>query len=228
MIRRPFNFKQWIDEHRHLLKLLMRNRCIAMKLITTSMIVGLFSIAILGQKGPAFSIGTTKFICPAGFVMLPEVDRKTRLFQSKDKENSLYLFVSVPTGEFVDSTVKKAIENQYAANPGNAFQWKPVKNPMTMDVKTKHENRVTASFGLWDKHLVELKAFIFSVKGKIIVIGYASDWGEEPWLNKRLFDKGEGLGDTAVGCNAVVTLLNSITREFKEKKQYCSLSAFTN
>src|SRR5437762_257022 len=28
MIRRPFNFKQWIDEHRHLLKPPVGNQCV--------------------------------------------------------------------------------------------------------------------------------------------------------------------------------------------------------
>jgi len=187
----------------------------------------LLFISLFGNEGAAqrsaCKIGTTTFACPDGFVKLPDVDSETRLFRLK-REDLLYLFVAVPSGDFVDSGLKEALEKYYSGASSRAFQWNTVKNPLYMAIDTKYENKVSASFGFWDKHLLEFKFFIFSVNGKDILIGYVSDWGEAPWLNKRLFEKGEGLGDSAVGCNAVATLLNSITKEFKSKKQHCTIS----
>lgn len=197
-----------------------------LKFLITALVLGLFLQPAFGQK--TCRIGTTTFSCPEGFVKLPNVNPETRLFRSKAKDEPLYLFVAIPSGDFVDLALKKALEKYYVGGSNKSFQWRTIKNPLTMDVDTKYESNVAASFGFWDKHLLELKYFTFSVNGKNILIGYVADWGEEPWLNKRLFEKGEGIGDTAVGCNAVVTLLNSITKEFKERQQYCSLSTIKN
>ncbi len=54
-----------------------------------------------------------------------------------------------------------------------------------------------------------------------------SNWGEDAATNRRLFTAGTGVGDSAIGCNAVANILNSITKEFKEKMQHCSLSVIS-
>lgn len=199
-----------------------------LKFLNVALVIGFFLLPAFGQKKVSCRVGTTTFACPKDFVKLPDVNPETRLFRSKAKDEALYIFVVIPSGDFVDLALKKALEKYYVGGSNDSFQWKVINNPLTMDVDTKYENNVAASFGFRDKHLLELKYFTFSVKGKNILIGYVADWGEEPGLNKRLFEKGEGIGDTAVGCNAVVTILNSITKEFKERQQYCSLTTIRN
>ena len=39
-----------------------------------------------------------------------------------------------------------------------------------------------------------------------------------------MFEVGKGFADNAPGCNAVVTALNSVTKEFKTPNQYCFFS----
>ena len=129
-----------------------------------AVIVFLTSITILGQKGAVCKIGTTTFDCPAGFLKLPDVDATTRLFQSKDKDNPLKLFVAVSAGDFVDSVLRQTHERSYSIPASERFEWKTVTNPLTMDVETKYKHRVIASLGFWNKHLLEMKSFIFSVK----------------------------------------------------------------
>lgn len=192
-----------------------------------TLIIGVASMSVLGQEPASCRIGPTTFACPKGFDSLPDIDANTRLFRLKETKTPLFLVVAVPSGEFIDSNLKAALEKYFSDSQGSIFQWKAVKNPLTMELHTKYEKSFSASFGLRDTHLLELKSFVFSVKGKKVLIGYVYDWGEEPMMNKRLFEKGEGLGDTAVGCNAVVTLLNSITKEFKEMNQYCTLSGLS-
>ncbi|MGD9562970.1 MAG: hypothetical protein AB7F88_12775 [Pyrinomonadaceae bacterium] len=190
-----------------------------------ALLIAVFLLPILGQKTSSCRIGTTAFSCPQGFVKLPDVDAEIRLFRLKESDDPLFVFVAVPSGGFVDTPIKKAIEKHFSGVSSDEFQWKLVKNPLVMDINTKYERTFVASFGYWDRYLLELKYFTFSVKDKKIHIGYASNIGEAPWLNKALFEKGEGVSDTAVGCNAVATLLNSITKEFKEKGQNCTISA---
>jgi len=177
-----------------------------------------------GQKRPSCRIGTTEFKCPAGFVKLPNVDSETRLFRRAKKTANLFVVVSVPSGMFDDSTVKKELEKYYANTPKRDFQWKAVKNPLTMEIDSKYERSVSASFGFWDKFLLELKLFHFSIKDKKLVIGYVTNWGESPLANRQLFEEGEGFADTAAGCNEVAALLESITKEFNKKGHSCTLT----
>jgi hypothetical protein len=72
--------------------------------------------------------------------------------------------------------------------------------------------------------LVEVKAFRFKVNDKRFVLGYISDWSERQSSNLKRFKTAEPIGDSAEGCNMVMTLLNSVTKEFADKDLGCTLS----
>ena len=106
------------------------------------------------------------------------------------------------------------------------FTWKTVDKPLVMGTDTKNKFDVSAVMGLGESNLIEVKGYIFQLDGRTIVLGYLSDWGAASESNRTRFREGSAIGDNAAGCNAVVTTLNSITKEFKEKRQYCFFSAF--
>lgn len=97
-----------------------------------------------------------------------------------------------------------------------------------MNMKTKYEPKVFASLGISGEYLLEFKAYVFELKDKKVILGYVSNESDSKKIDEILFNKGNSLGDNAAGCNAVVTALNSITKEFKEKDQYCFLTGFTS
>jgi hypothetical protein len=170
------------------------------------------------------SIGTTRFACPSNFEALATTDKSIRIFKSTESDGDLYFFVSEPTGAFDAAKVGEALRARYSNLSTDGFRWKPVPDPFVMSTRTKYKYDVMASLGLSGPVLVEVKGFVFDIKGKKLVLGYVSDLSENERLNQRLFDKAQGIGDNAVGCNVVVTTLNSITKEFKEAKQYCYLT----
>jgi hypothetical protein len=73
--------------------------------------------------------------------------------------------------------------------------------------------------------LVNFVSRYFEFNGKTIVLGYGYDTDSDGLA--QLFERGEAIGDNAIGCNAIATTLNSITKEKKGKLQYCSLTALT-
>jgi hypothetical protein len=105
------------------------------------------------------------------------------------------------------------------------FSWRSVENPLVMGTNTKYKYDLVSSMGISASYLVEIKGFVFQINKQKFVLGYVSDWSEDGPTNRRRFDVGKGFADNAAGCNAVVTALNSVTKEFKEAKQYCFLSA---
>lgn len=200
------------------------------KLSSFPLIMALFltcSIAQAAKPDTTCRIQATTFACPNGFEKLPDIDATIRLFRYRKDGNLLYFFVAIPVGDFDDSGIKQALGKYYSQPKTATFQWKNEQDPLVMDIKTKYPHKISASLGFWNEFLLELKTFHFSVRQNDIVIGYASNWGDTPRRNREKFEKGEGIGDQAVGCNAVMRTLNSITKEFKDKDQGCTLSALS-
>lgn len=186
----------------------------------------IFAVSAMGQRSTCV-IGTTKFKCPENFKEVKSQDSSIRIFKHREAGDDLYFFISVLSGEFDPMIAGKSVLSVFPNIDVDKFKWKTVAEPLVMNVTTKYQFKTMASMGIGPSMLVEVKGFVFDIKGKKIVMGYVSDWSEAyPEINNRLFEKGKAFGDNARGCNAVVTALNSITREFKEKKQYCSLTAF--
>lgn len=179
-------------------------------------------------------IGNTTYICLKDFRKLASVDSTTDLFRTGKGDDLLYLFVAIPSGPFDDTKIRETIAGYYSKSEQSKFKWKSVKDPLAMDIDTKYTSKLVSNFGIADQFLLEVKFFKFDVKGSEIVIGYASnigytnESGNAEIVNRALFDKGEGLSDSAVGCNAVATILNSITKEFKEKDQGCTLTVLSS
>jgi hypothetical protein len=114
--------------------------------------------------------------------------------------------------------------NYYPEPGGTAFRWKEIKEPLMMGMNTTHEKKVTSWLGYNGQHLIHIKAALFKVNDKNVVFGYAWDWGDKFGDKQQRFKKGEEMGDQAIGCNAIATTLNSLTREFPQARQYCYTS----
>lgn len=138
----------------------------------------------------------------------------------------MVFYIAAPNGEFDQAKVGKSIA-QAISSKNDKFSWKRLSDVFEMDTKTKYKYHLVSFLGLSDEMLVEIKAFIFNIRGKKLVLGYLYDWSDSKRENIRTFEKGNSLGGSGPGCNAVVTALNSVTKEFKEKEQYCTLQTFT-
>ncbi len=179
------------------------------------------------KSNSSCSIGKTYIECPKYFKKLPDVDQNIRFLKYKDEGLEMYFFITLASSGFDDTKLKEAVSKLYAGEKATSFRWKEEDDPLIMNMKTKYKPRVLASLGLSGEYLLEFKAFVFDVKDKKAIFGYVSNEGENEKVNEILFNKGNSLGDMAAGCNAVVSTLNSITKEFKEKEQYCFLTGFT-
>jgi hypothetical protein len=189
-------------------------------------------VLLIGGVNTSFSqeycpVGDIKFACPDDFSELKVDDNSTRLYKYKREDTLLYFFMTAPAADFEPAKIAALLasaEGQY--KPGD-FEWKPVMDPLVMSMKTKAKFEFSATYGLSSEHLIEIKAFKFGHEGKDFVLGYISDWTENPRYNRSRFVAGSSSGDHAVGCNTVVTVLNSVLKEFPEKGQGCYLSAFS-
>lgn len=191
----------------------------------------LFSVGLvvgIHAQRPGCAIAGIKLDCPSNyFKEVKTTDPKTRIFRYSEKENRLYLFYSVPEGVFDPARIGQLVLGTYPNSKGEQFAWKTLDNPLVMDTRTNYKYDFSSSIGLSDRFLFEVKSFAFDVEGKKLVLGYVTDYSEDTATNKQMFEKQIGFGDNAPGCNAVVTALNSVTKEFKEKAQYCSLTVFS-
>ena len=195
--------------------------------------LGLFILILsfacgIDAQTPGCKIGDVNFACPSEyFKQVKSADPRTRIFKYSGEANQMYFFMSVPSGPFDAAHIGELVLANYPNSKGEKFSWKRNDDPMVMNTKTKYKFDLLASVGLTDSFLFEVKSFGFSIGKKNFVLGYVSDISEDPTTNRRVFSTLDGFGDNAPGCNAVVTALNSVTKEFKGKKQYCFLTGFT-
>lgn len=185
-------------------------------------IISLSALTLVGQTSVC-KVGSVDFKCPSKYY--PEIkvnDPTVRLFKYKDGGDKVYFFMADPTSNFDPTGLSKLI-------PGwsGPFEWKSEKDPLVMDLGTKYKFDLVALLGLSGKQLIEIKSFSFDFNKKKIILGYVSDWSEGPETNRAAFRAGIGLGDNASACNQVVTALNSVTHEFREHEQGCTLTAFS-
>ena len=185
-----------------------------------SVIVSLAGLTAPGQKGVC-KVGSINFRCPSP-KYYPEVkinDPKIRLFKYRDGEDKVYFFMADS-----ESSAEPTVLTKLVPGWNESFEWEPEKNPLVMDLNTKYKFDLVAVFGLSDKRLIEIKTFAFAVNDKKFILGYISDWSEDPAANRAVFRAGTGISDNASACNEVVTALNSVTHEFKERDQGCTLT----
>ncbi len=93
-----------------------------------------------------------------------------------------------------------------------------------MNLETKYEKKIVNWLGYKNK-LVNFVSRYFEFNEKTIVQGYGYDTDSDGLV--QLFERGNAIGDNAIGCNAIATTLNSITKEKKGNLQYCSISALS-
>jgi hypothetical protein len=176
-----------------------------------------------GQKSANCKVSTLTFECPDGFIKSVSPDATSRLFKYNEEGSIVYFFVANPKRAFSPASIMRAIGRQYS--PSSNFEWKRSKSVFMMNMKTKYKSELGAWLGFDGKSVLNLKTASFVVNGKKVVFGYS--WEENNIGNataaRRIFDRAEALGDHAVGCNAIATALNSITKEFEGDHQYCYL-----
>lgn len=188
----------------------------------------LFCVAgsALGQV-PKCSIGSTSFACPDNYfteIKLKETD--IRAFRYKSEGSTMVFYVAVPNGVFDQTKVGGSLF-QAVSGKNNKFVWKRLGEVFEMNTSTKYKYDLVSYLGMSDDVLIEIKAFFFNINGKKIILGYLQDWKGSKSENKRRYDAASSIGGSGPGCNEVVTVLNSITKEFPEKEQYCTLMTFT-
>lgn len=172
-------------------------------------------------------LGTVNFVCPSDyFTEIKLASTEIRAFKYQSSDIKLIFYLAVPNSKFDPAKAGETIMSAYVKD-GQKFKWKQLPEPFEMDTKTKYKYELISHLGLSEKMLIEVKAFLFTIRGKKIVLGYITDWSESTSENKRLFESGQPLGGSGPGCNAVVTVLNSITKEFRGKEQYCTLTVFS-
>lgn len=182
----------------------------------------ILAIPVMAQTGGAkvaaiCDVGSLKFTCPEDFAKLPNLDDSTSLFKFQYRDTVVYFFVSVPNGGFDDTGVANAIGRYYAS--ATPFRWKKPKDPMTMSMKTQVERKTSSLVGFDGTSLISFRSSEFKVDNKNVVFGYV--WDEKAGNKQDKFKKAEGFEDQGIGCNAVASTLNSITREFPQTRQYC-------
>jgi hypothetical protein len=169
-------------------------------------------------------IGATSFKCPDDFQKEQIIDKNTILFKQNYNGSITYFFVAIPEQEFDDTNIRNIIAGKLSKKNSDIFQWKKVEVPIAMDLETKYEKKIVNRLG-YNSKLVNFMSRYFEFNGKTIILGYGYDTDSDGF--NELFESGEAIGDNAIGCNAIATTLNSITKEKKGKLQYCSLTALT-
>ncbi|HSK73810.1 MAG TPA: hypothetical protein VK892_19085 [Pyrinomonadaceae bacterium] len=167
------------------------------------------------------SIGTINFTCPDGFTKEETTVKNTLLFRKEYMDLVTYLFVSVPSGNFEEAKIKETIAGKFSPNTAKKFVWKEVKNPLLMNLESSYKKSAKNLLGFDGKRLFNYLDRSFSFKNKNIFVGYVYEMKDVDVENH--FKKGLG-GENAVGCNAVASIINSVTKEKEGEKQYCSLS----
>lgn len=173
------------------------------------------------EQNSLCSIGGFQFVCPDDYTKIEVIGKNTLLFKGNSSNLESYLFVSVPGNSVEENKVKKAIEKKFGSDNSKKFVWKQLKNPFLMTLDSKYAKTKSGSMGFDGSKLLNFISRQFLFKNKNISIGYVYDM--QVVDAKSQFEKELG-GDYAVGCNAIASLINSITKENKGRAQYCSLS----
>lgn len=163
---------------------------------------------------------------PDDFERLADINVSTSLFKYQNKKTVLYFFVSIPNSSFDEEEVRNSISDYYSQPKDPEFSWKVQKDPFMMQMKTKFEKSFGASLGFDGKTLINLKTATFKVQDRSIIFGYVWEWDDVTDKNER-FNRADAIGDQAIGCNAIVNTLNSITNEYPGEPQYCFLTGFS-
>ena len=182
----------------------------------------ILGIPVTAQTGGAkvaaiCDVGSLKFTCPEDFSKLPNLDASTSLFKFEHRDTVVYFFVSVPNGSFDETATANAIGRYYAS--ATPFRWKKPKDPLTMTMKTYLERETTSLIGFDGTSLISFRSTEFKIDNKNVVFGYV--WDDKSRNKADKFKKAEGFEDQGIGCNAVASTLNSITRESPQARQYC-------
>lgn len=174
---------------------------------------------------PSCRIGAVTFHCPEGFTKISNIDTETSLFKYQKNGTILYFFVSIPLKALDYSKITNAIAEHYLVNKQRPFRWKKARQTFMMSMKTKYDKQLASWLGYDGTRLITLTTSRFKVNRRNVILGYA--WENDRLVNaEERFESASGTGDHAVGCNAIVNTLNSITKEFLEE-QYCFLTGFS-
>ncbi len=169
----------------------------------------------------ACKIGNTNFRCPDYFKQDRIIDKETTLFKYESEGTIVYFFAAVPQKEFDDTIIRNLIAGKINNKPSDVFRWRDVKKPGVMNLETKYETKIVNRLG-YNNKMINFVTRYFNFNGKNIVLGYGYDTNSDGLV--EIFEKGNAIGDQAVGCNAIATVLNSITKEKKGGLQYCFLN----
>jgi hypothetical protein len=195
-------------------------------LITVS--IGLASLYAVAQsrkpstsKSVSCELGGASFRCPDGAKLLASLPT-ARVFKRIDDDDELYVFVGVGDAKDIIPVIRNVVSKN-RLDGANPYEWKIVKDPLHMDTNTANLQFLNSFFGLGKTDFIEIKFFRFSYLNKNYITGYAESQGEDdPRINKAFFEKAEGLSDTAVGCNSIADLFNSLTKP--KEKASCTIS----
>lgn len=171
-------------------------------------------------SGTGCAIGETRFRCPDGFVPEGAIDSKTKLFRGNGEGARLRVFVSMPLEGFDETLVRAKVARSLAPDSTKEFEWRTME-PLLMNIESKYESESATSLGFDGSTIVNFIRREFKFGEKRIVVGYGYVF--KTGATAKEFNEALG-GDNAVGCNEIATILNSITREHKDARQYCFLT----
>lgn len=221
-IRIFFNLKLWINKNPRGLSLRLAILLVLLVCSNVSIAQGQAKKTVKKSKNTtSCKIGTINFKCPEGFTKEQNVEENTILFKQNDEGLTTYFFVAFPQKEFDDTIIRNLIAGKISGKQSDVFRWNDVKVPLVMNLETKYEKKVINRLG-YNNKLINFVSRYFEFNGKTIVLGYAYDTDSDGSV--RLFERAEAIGDNAIGCNAIATTLNSITKEKKRNLQYCFIS----
>jgi hypothetical protein len=174
------------------------------------------------SKSASCELGGSEFKCPEDAKLIGSLPT-AKLFKVNDDEEELYVFVGVGDAQTLIPVIRNAVSKDRRDGANNPYEWKTVKDPLRMDTNTESLRFLNSFFGLGKTDFVEVKFFSFSYLNKNYITGYADNQGEnDPRINKAFFDNAKGLSDTAVGCNAIAEIFNSLTKA--KEKASCTIS----
>jgi hypothetical protein len=161
------------------------------------------------------------FDCPDDFVINDKIEKKSIIFESNSGSLLTYLFIST-SPKFTDKNkIGRKIAENFGSFDVKNLKWKNLDRPFFMTLNSKYKKGETNYFGFDGVNLLNFIVRQFSFQGKDIYVGYAYKIAEND--TKERFENQLG-GENAVGCTAVASWRNLVTKEKKEKKQYCTLS----
>lgn len=174
-------------------------------------------------KSSACTINAVNFQCPDGFTKVQNIGDAI-LFKQDNEGSVIYFFTAIPKQDFDDTSLRNIVAAGLSGKSADGFRWKDVSEPLMMNLETKFEKRIINRLG-YNTKLINFVSRYFEFNGKTIVLGYAYDTDSDGLV--KLFESGRAIGDNAVGCNAIATTLNSMTKEKRGKNQYCFIQGLS-